>query len=48
MTITTIILNVNKSRVSLMNRLKCDCPALNKVKNIFVITDLTITTLFAR
>jgi hypothetical protein len=37
--------NINKSRVSL---LKCDRLALHRVKNILVITELIITTLFDR
>ncbi len=42
----SIMHNINKSRVSLLSRLKCDRPALHRVKNILVITELIITTLF--
>jgi hypothetical protein len=38
--------NTNKSRVSLLYRLKCDRPSIAQSKNIHVITELIITTLF--
>jgi hypothetical protein len=39
--------NIHKPRVSLLNRLKCDRPALHRAKkNILVIMELIITTLF--
>ncbi len=40
--------NINNHKCLYGNRLKCDRPALNRVKNILVITELTIATLFAR
>ncbi len=40
--------NINKSRVSLSNRLKCDRPGIAQGWNIFVITELIIATLFDR
>ncbi len=45
---TSIMHNINKSRVSLLSRSKCDRPALYRVKNILVITELIIATLFDR
>ncbi len=32
--------NINKSRVSLLNRMKCDRPSIAQGKNILAITEL--------
>jgi hypothetical protein len=40
--------NINNTRVSLLNRLKCDRPGIARSYNILVMTELIITTLFDR
>ncbi len=40
--------NINKSQVSLLNMLRCDRPGIAQGLNIFVITEVIITTLFDR
>ncbi len=40
--------NINKSQLSLLKRLKCDCPGIAQFKNILMISELKITTLFDR
>jgi hypothetical protein len=44
----SIIHKIIKSRVSLLNKLKCDHPTFAQGENILVLTELTIATLFAQ